>query len=90
LQSKGIKAHRPLEEDLKLTDQAMSYDGGTRQRATVAVRNSPLVHAHTAATRTGDSTIVEWPKRNDGSPDFANMTGAQRMAYDRWRMRRYG
>jgi hypothetical protein len=27
LQGKGIKPHRPLDEDLKLTDQAMSYDG---------------------------------------------------------------
>src|SRR6266566_1446685 len=42
LQSKGIRPHRPLEKDLKLTDQAMSYDGSTTRRETVEVRNKPL------------------------------------------------
>src|SRR5712675_1147500 len=36
LQAKGIRPHRPLEDDLKLTDQSMSYEGGSR-RATVTV-----------------------------------------------------
>src|SRR5437667_8567768 len=38
LQGKGIKPHRSLAEDLKLTDQAMSYDGSTARRATVTVQ----------------------------------------------------
>jgi hypothetical protein len=33
----------------------------------------------------------EWPKRADGTPDFANMTSAQRLAYDAVRLqRRFG
>lgn len=94
LQGKGITPHRSLEDDLKLTDQAMSYDGAASQRATVTVRNSPLAHPRTAPTGTGSAhgqpLIPDWPKHNDGSPDFASMTGAQRVAYDRWRMRRFG
>jgi hypothetical protein len=35
LQGKGIKPHRPLDDDLKLTDQSMSYDGSATRRATV-------------------------------------------------------
>lgn len=42
LQSRGIKPNRPLEEDLKLTDQAMSYDGSAARRSTVEVRNNPV------------------------------------------------
>jgi hypothetical protein len=94
LQAKGIKPHRSLEEDSKLTDQAMSYDGSANQRATVTVQNNPLAGGRATATGNGSSNrqsaIADWPKRNDGSPDFANMTGAQRVAYDRWRMRRLG
>jgi hypothetical protein len=94
LQGKGIKPHRALEEDLKLTDQAMSYDGSASQRATVTVHDNPLAHARTSGTATGVANrqppIADWPKRSDGSPDFENMTGAQRMSYDRWRMRRFG
>src|SRR5437867_10609925 len=42
LQGKGIKPHRPLAEDLKLTDQSMSYNGTGRARSTVEVPNNPL------------------------------------------------
>src|SRR4030095_5569768 len=44
LQGKGIKPHRPLQEDLKLTDQAMSYDGSATRRATAEGRNNPLAN----------------------------------------------
>src|SRR6266516_6157759 len=44
LQGKGLRPHRPLDEDLKLTDQAISYDRNGRQRATVAARNHPLAN----------------------------------------------
>src|SRR6266545_7529953 len=49
LQGKDIKPHRSLEEDSQLTDQAMSYDGSGRQRATVAVRNHPAANPKRAA-----------------------------------------
>src|SRR5207249_2587569 len=75
LEGKGIKPHRPLEEDLKLTDQSMSYDGSSTQRATVEVRSNPLASAR------GQTPMPDWPKRADGSPDFDKMTPAHRHAY---------
>ena len=77
LQAKAIKPHRSLEEDLKITDPAMSYDASAARRATVEIRNNPL-----AKMISTDS----WPKRADGSPDFARMNSAQRLAYDRFRL----
>ncbi len=104
LQGKGIRPQRSLEEDLKLTDQSMSYDGAPARRATAEVRNNPL--AKPAATATASAPVkpptstpaavevVEsggWPKRPDGSPDFAAMKSEHRLAFDHWRLtRRYG
>ena len=96
LQGKGIRPRRPLEEDLRLTEPAMSYAGGGGQRRMVAMRNNPLAPAeplpagagaHPRAPTAADS--ADWPRQGDGTPDFAKMTGAQRLAYDRWRLRRF-
>ena len=76
LQAKGIRPHRSLEEDLKITDQAMSYDGSAARRATAEIRNNPLAKTTSSA----------WPKRADGTPDFEMMNSAQRLAYDRARL----
>ncbi|HYT62093.1 MAG TPA: hypothetical protein VEL06_18075 [Haliangiales bacterium] len=101
LHARGIKPHRTLEDDLKLTDQSMSYEG-THQRSTVIVDNNPLATIERRTDRiegnrgrgvpgaeSGDA--ADWPKRADGSPDFGKMTASQRLAYDRWRLtRRFG
>jgi len=101
LHARGIKPHRTLEDDLKLTDQSMSYEG-THQRSTVIVDNNPLATIERRTDRiegnrgrgvpgaeSGDA--ADWPKRADGSPDFGKMTSSQRLAYDRWRLtRRFG
>src|SRR5438034_3473833 len=42
LQAKKISPRLPLEKDLKLTDQAMSYDGSAHARSNVAVSENPL------------------------------------------------
>ena len=80
LQGKGIKPHRSLDEDLKLTDQSMSYDGSTSRRSVSTV----------PAGMPGRQTVAppDWPKRSDGTPDFAGMSSAQRLAYDAWRLGR--
>jgi hypothetical protein len=94
LQAKGIKPVRALEDDLKLTDQAMSYDGSATKRSTVEVRNNPLVAAKPAsATEPSQnlptsSVTADWPKRADGKPDFDKMTTAQRTAYHEARLKR--
>ena len=79
LQARNIKPHRPLEADLQVTDQAMSYDGTAARRAKVEIRNNPLAKDNAPAS-------ASWPKRADGSPDFDRMNSAQRLAYDRARL----
>ena len=90
LQGKGIQPHRPLEKDLELTDQAMSYDGTATNRSTVEVRNNPLAGEGKAESgkQKAESTTEGWPKRADGQPDFDLMTGGQRTAYHGARLKR--
>lgn len=96
LQGKGIKSHRPLADDLKLTDQAMSYDGGEQRRSTVEVRNNPLAKAGPAAVVERSESLVtsaatssaDWPKQSDGSPDYDQMTAEQRVTYHAARLKR--
>lgn len=42
LQELGIKPTRPLDKDLELTDQSMSYDGSAVRRSTVEIRGNPI------------------------------------------------
>jgi hypothetical protein len=96
LQGKGIKSHRSLEEDLKLTDQSMSYDGSAARRAKVEVRNNPLARAESSQTTlqddrnatTSTATNVTWPQLADGRPDFDKMSAPQRAAYHASRLNR--
>jgi hypothetical protein len=95
LQAKGIKPHRPLDEDLKLTDPVMTYDASAARRAV----SLPPARPDTVAPARGSAEkarqakrpppSVDWPRRPDGSPDFEKMTSAQRLAYDRWRLSRF-
>jgi len=85
LQAKGIKPHRALADDLKATDQSMSYDGSAGRRATAEIRNNPLTQPKPAPAE-AENTSPDWPKRADGSPDFEHMNSAQRLAYDRARL----
>src|SRR5439155_6685648 len=67
LQGKGIKPHRPLDDDLKLTDQAMSYDGSAGRRAMVTTQK-PMTNDESRMTkeiRNPKSEIRsdDWPKR---------------------------
>ena len=89
LQGKGIQPHRPLEEDLKLTHQAMSYDGSANRRATVEVRNNPLAGGSEIAVRNSQvASDAGWPELPNGKPDFDQMTSGQRQVYDRARLKR--
>ena len=101
LQAKGIKAHRSLDRDLQLTEQAMSYDETNKSKSTVVVpsgvpqsegstktkENSGSTQASSLAT-VGSLPNVEWPVKPDGKPDFAAMDSQQRRAYDRARLKR--
>ena len=102
LQSLGIVPKRPLEKDLELTDQAMSYGGGSSRTVSVPARNANT----RAETTKNDTSVVPllpvastpkvcspsgpvselWPKTACGKPDFGKMTSAQRLSYDRARL----
>src|SRR5438128_7037814 len=93
LQARNIKPRLPLEKDLELTDQAMSYDGSAARRAAVTLRENPLAAAPAAAVPAKPGPLPAsaaaangngggWPRREDGSPDFDKMNSAQRRAYD--------
>src|SRR2546426_7632952 len=45
LEAKKIKPKLPLEKDLELTDQSMSYDSSSAARSSVNIRNNPLHQA---------------------------------------------
>jgi hypothetical protein len=92
LQGKGIKPQRALEEDSKLTDQSMSYDGSATRRATVEVKNNPIAtqssSGSTSTVSNSTDGFVAWPRTQSGAPDFARMNAAERRAYDADRLKR--
>jgi len=99
LQAKGIKPHRSLEDDLRLTDQAMSYAGS---RSTVITpgpvskktdRSPAPPSAPPSAPQAAQSASAkpQWPTLPNGQPDFDHMTPAERLAFHRSRLeKRFG
>jgi hypothetical protein len=91
LEAKNIKPRLPLEKDLELTDQAMSYDGSPGRRSVASIQNNPLarkaVHAGGLPSEApANYGTADWPKHSDGLPNFDLMTPTQRVAYDKWRL----
>ena len=88
LQAKHIQPKLPLEKDLELTDQAMSYESGRRSGA-VPIRNNPLAGAvagQAPGVEPPSRADVQWPVLPNGTPDFENMNPQQRRAYDQHRL----
>ncbi len=84
LHGMGISPHRPLEEDCKQTDTALSYGGSSstvsvpRTVRTTAGRSSEKSESPAAASA---GTNGSYPTLPNGLPDFAHMTPQQRLAY---------
>jgi hypothetical protein len=90
LQARKIQPRLPLEKDLELTDQAMSYEGSA-SRTSVPVRNNPLARpapAPASPPRPASANASAWPVLANGAPDFEKMNSAQRRAYDQHRLSR--
>ena len=91
LQGKNIQPKLPLDKDLELTDQSMSYDGSA-VRSRVAIRNNPLRDSLPRATdespvpNSRARSDAAWPPRSNGAPDFETMNAAQRQAYHQARL----
>src|SRR5207249_7393875 len=64
LEAKKITPKLPLDKDLALTDQAMSYDGSGNTRSTVAIQNNPLQAHKPGADRPSEDTLGA---RSDGT-----------------------
>ena len=95
LQARNIKPKLPLEKDLELTDQAVSYDSSRRAASSVIIRNNPLAGAISAEKESTpapeSSAAANWPTLSNGAPDFDRMDPRQRHAYDQHRLgRRFG
>ena len=82
LQGLGIKPHRPLARDCELTEASASYGGST---TTISI---PAAAGSTGAGAANDAEPVplDYPKTPTGAPDFARMTGEQRLVYHRRRL----
>ena len=82
LEGLGVRPIRPLAEDMKLTEPALAY---VRPGAAPAKR---FVGAGSDGPRSIEASggAVSHPTRADGSPDFANMTSEQRLAYHKARL----
>jgi hypothetical protein len=96
LEKKGIKPKLPLEKDLQLTAQAMSYEGSSPARTSISVRGnphprsaqSPAAHGQSRQAQTPGPGPATWPLLPNGRPDFDRMDAAQRRAYDSYRLTR--
>ncbi len=90
LQSLKIPPRLPLEQDLRLTDQAMSYGGNGR--TSMEVRNNPLASLPAPASKPDASPAAggkpSLPVTATGAPDFGAMTSVQHRAYDAERLKR--
>lgn len=100
LDSLKIQPRRPLDQDLVLTDQAMSYGGNTPDRkgktfftASARSQDKPTVPPKkpTDHPDTAKKAANGYPTLESGAPDFSTMTSAQRRVYDQHRLKkRYG
>jgi hypothetical protein len=96
LEQKKIPPKLPLEKDLELTAQAMSYERSSAARAAVSIRENPLAEAAPARPAVGlargpgspANAPSVWPTLPSGKPDFDKMDASQRRAYDNHRLTR--
>lgn len=91
LQGLKIKPARSLPDDMKLTDQSVSYSGSTTTISIpAAVRTTAGPSAQAVRNVPGQQVNgdLTYPTRPDGLPDFPRMTPQQRLAYHKARLDR--
>jgi len=90
LEGLGIQPYRTLEQDMQLQTPVMSY-ASSRTISTPGLRPAAAGGDGQRAARgspspAGGDGELAYPRRPDGSPDFASMSPAQRLAYHRSRL----
>jgi len=89
LQGLKIKPARSLPDDMKLTDQSVSYSGSTTTVSIpAAVRTSAGASAVSNVAGGQVNGDLTYPTHPDGLPDFARMTPQQRLDYHKARLDR--
>ena len=94
LQARKISPKLPLEKDLELTSQAMSYEGNSARRVIVTSPGSPSGARESKSSEGEESSSTrpvksaDWPVLTNGAPDFSRMDSMQRRAYDQHRLTR--
>ncbi len=81
LQGLGIKPQRPLEDDLQLTEQSLSYAAG---HAGATARRPQGQGSHPSDAR--DTRATRRSVRESQPPQLAQMSSAERLAYHRRRL----
>lgn len=92
LQKLGTPPHRPLEQDLLLQTNVMSY-GGSGTTISLPPATVKADAAKPEAVKSDASTVKVEPapkasSANAGNPDFAKMTSEERLAYHRERLKK--
>ncbi|MFM7163181.1 MAG: hypothetical protein ACKO3P_22755, partial [Planctomycetaceae bacterium] len=103
LQRLGIAPTRPLEHDLQITDQSMSYAGTKTVSAPVAAAGRESTSAPAVSPAASESSAAGHPKAIPAStvnepaavkpapntpPDWSRLTPAERLQYHRNRLNR--
>jgi hypothetical protein len=89
LEKLGTRPHRPLEEDLQLQTNVMSYGGsGTTISLPPAATKTETAAAPAVATPTTETAATGIATGTAQTPDFKKMTPAERLAYHQARLKR--
>jgi hypothetical protein len=84
LRKLGIRPHRTLEQDLELTNPAVSYAASSGRSVKISMP-SPVhssVSSHPAIPPPAQLSLEEFPQTMDGRPDFAKFTQDQRLRFN--------
>lgn len=79
LKKKNIKPIRDLDQDLVITNQAMSYDATNVSKSKVTISKKPDFQKPSKPHQ--NDPHKDWPVKANGLPDFDKMTKEQRLVY---------
>jgi hypothetical protein len=85
LQKLNIRPHRPLEQDLTLQSNIMSYGGSSTTISLPESGNGKMNARPSGSTRAADAASARPRAAYQGEPDFSRMTPAEKIAYHKAR-----
>ncbi len=85
LQRLDIRPHRPLEEDMRLQTNVMSYGGSDKLVSLPGKPRAACDFGKTCACQDASSAATLTETASNGEPDFRRMTPAEKIAYHKAR-----